>query len=171
MHSNLKRKQENNMEKIQYEMTSPVGPLYLVASKDALHGLFFRKQHMTLVKSLGSSTPEEKILSQTVRQLEEYFAGRRKQFDITLDLAGTSFQKRVWKELAQIPFGKTVAYKDIASKIKNPKAVRAVGSANGKNPVSIIIPCHRVIAADGTMGGYGGGINIKQQLLKLEGII
>jgi len=114
--------------------------------------------------------PAEKILRETVRQLQEYFAGRRTQFDIVLGLAGTSFQKQVWKELSKIPFGKTVAYKDIAGRIKNPKAVRAVGSANGKNPVSIIIPCHRVIAADGTMGGYGGGLTVKQQLLKLEGV-
>jgi methylated-DNA-[protein]-cysteine S-methyltransferase len=157
------------MEKIQYAMKSPVGTLYLVASQETLHGVYFKKQNIALVKSLRSSIPSEKILSETVRQLEEYFAGKRKEFDITFELAGTRFQKQVWKELYKIPYGKTMAYKDLAARIKNPKAVRAVGSANGRNPVCIIIPCHRVIAADGTIGGYGGGIDIKQQLLKLEG--
>jgi methylated-DNA-[protein]-cysteine S-methyltransferase len=102
--------------------------------------------------------------------LDEYFDGRRKRFDIPFSLSGTNFQKQVWKELSKIPFGKTVSYKDIARKIKNPKAVRAVGSANGKNPMCIIIPCHRVIAADGSIGGYSGGITNKQKLLRFEGI-
>ncbi len=157
------------MDKIQYEMKSTIGPLYLVASKEGLHGVFFRKRPIPIVENLGSVNPEEKILKETVRQLEEYFSGQRKTFDVSFNLVGTPFQKQVWAELSKIPFGKTVSYKDIASYIKNPKAVRAVGSANGKNPMSIIIPCHRVIAADGTLGGYGGGLTTKQQLLKLEG--
>jgi methylated-DNA-[protein]-cysteine S-methyltransferase len=158
------------MDKIQYEMKSKVGPLYLVASKDGLEGMHFNKQRVPLVKKLASSKPEEKILKNAVGQVEEYFAGHRKQFDIAFNLAGTPFQKQVWQELFKIPFGKTVAYKDIAKKIKNPKAVRAVGSANGKNPVCIIIPCHRVIAADGSIGGYSGGLDIKKKLLRLEHI-
>ena len=149
-------------------MKSKVGPLFLVASKDGLEGMHFNKQRVQLVKNLGSSKPEEKILKDAVGQVEEYFAGNRKQFNITFNLAGTPFQKQVWGELFKIPFGKTVAYKDIAKRIKNPKAVRAVGSANGKNPVCIIIPCHRVIAADGSIGGYAGGLDIKKKLLKLE---
>lgn len=156
------------MDQIQYEMKSKVGPLYLVASKDGLDGMHFNKQRVKLVKKLGASKPEEKILKNAVGQVEEYFAGRRKQFDIAFNLAGTSFQKQVWRELFKIPFGKTVSYKDIAKRIKNPKAVRAVGSANGKNPVCIIIPCHRVIAADGSIGGYSGGLDKKRKLLKLE---
>jgi methylated-DNA-[protein]-cysteine S-methyltransferase len=158
------------MEKIQYEMKSKVGPLYLVASKDGLEGMHFNKQRVKLVKNLSSSTKEEKILKDTAKQVGEYFAGRRKEFDVIFNLSGTSFQKQVWRELFKIPFGKTVAYKDIAKRIKNPKAVRAVGSANGKNPVCIIIPCHRVIAADGSVGGYSGGLDIKKKLLRLEHI-
>jgi len=156
------------MDQIQYEMKSKVGTLYLVASKDGLEGMHFNKQRVQLVKKLGASKPEEKILKNAVGQVEEYFAGHRKQFDIAFNLAGTSFQKQVWRELFKIPFGETVSYKDIAKRIKNPKAVRAVGTANGKNPVCIIIPCHRVIAADGSIGGYSGGLDKKRKLLKLE---
>jgi methylated-DNA-[protein]-cysteine S-methyltransferase len=158
------------MDQIQYAMKSKIGPLYLVASKEGLQGVYFNKQRIKSVRKLGPSKPEEKILSDTVRQVEEYFAGQRKRFDLAFDLSGTAFQKHVWRELFKIPFGRTVSYKEIAQRIKNPKAVRAVGSANGKNPVCIIIPCHRVIAADGSIGGYSGGIHIKQKLLKLEGV-
>ncbi len=156
------------MDQIQYEMKSPIGPLYVVASAKGLDGIFFKKQTSPSVKNVGGSTPPEKILSKTVAQLNAYFAGQRQQFDVPLNLQGTTFQMQVWKELAKIPYGQTVAYRDIAKRIKNPKAVRAVGSANGKNPVCIIIPCHRVIAADGTIGGYGGGLAKKRQLLSLE---
>ena len=156
------------MDQIQYTMKSPVGPLYLVASKDGLHGIFYTKQPVKSVKTLGDSKAEEKILGLAVKQLEEYFAGIRKQFNFVLKLSGTPFQKKVWAELFKIPFGKTVSYKDIAQKIKNPRAVRAVGSANGKNPACIVIPCHRVIAADGSIGGYSGGLPIKRKLLSLE---
>lgn len=142
--------------------------LYLVASKDGLRGIFFHKQPVKSVKTLDRSTAEGRILSDTVKQLEEYFAGKRKKFDIALNFSGTDFQMKVWRELSKIPFGQTVSYRDIAARIKNPKAVRAVGTANGKNPVCIIIPCHRVIAADGSIGGYGGGIPAKRQLLELE---
>ena len=158
------------MDQIQYVMKSKIGPLYLVASPAGLHGVFFNKQSIPVVKILKTSQPAQKILSDTARQIGEYFAGRRKQFDVTFNLSGTAFQKQVWRELFKIPFGQAVSYSDIARRIKNPKAVRAVGSANGKNPVCVIIPCHRVIAADGSIGGYSGGIRIKQELLALEGI-
>lgn len=156
------------MNRVQYKMVSKIGSLYLVASQKGLQGIYWSKQPVKLAKSLGRSYPEEKILDDTRRQLTEYFTGQRKIFDIPLDLEGTSFQKHVWRELAKIPFGQTLSYGDVAKRIKNPKAVRAVGSANGKNPVCIIIPCHRVIAADGSIGGYAGGIPIKRQLLQLE---
>lgn len=156
------------MEQIQYHMASPIGPLYVVVSNKGLDGIFFKKQPSKVVKSVGGATPHEKVLSQTLTQLTEYFAGQRQQFDVPLNLQGTLFQIQVWKQLAKIPYGHTVSYRDIAKRIKNPKAVRAVGSANGKNPVCIIIPCHRVIAADGTIGGYGGGLTKKRQLLSLE---
>ena len=156
------------MSRIQYEMKSKIGPLYLIASDQALEAVFWRKQPMALVKNLNPSRFQEKVIIDAVKQLEEYFAGQRREFSIALKFSGTPFQKNVWKELSQIPFGKTVSYKYIAQKIKNPKAVRAVGTANGKNPFCIVIPCHRVIAADGSIGGYSGGLGIKNRLLRLE---
>ena len=148
----------------QWKMNSILGPLYLVASESGLRGIFFEKQNAELIKDVKNN----KILKSTHTQLEEYFAGKRKSFDLPMDFEGTPFQKTVWKELLRIPYGKTCSYKDVASKIKNQKAFRAVGTANGKNPICIIIPCHRVIAADGTLGGYSGGLAIKKKLLKME---
>ena len=156
------------MEQLQYTMKTTLGPLYVVASDRGVRGVFFDRQPAALVKDLRSSQPVVRVLRKTVGQIEEYLAGQRKQFDVVLDCEGTSFQKQVWNELSKIPFGATLSYKDIARRIKNPKAVRAVGSANGKNPVCIIVPCHRVIASNGTIGGYSGGVNIKRALLDLE---
>jgi methylated-DNA-[protein]-cysteine S-methyltransferase len=109
-------------------------------------------------------------LVQAEAELEEYFAGRRRKFDVPLDLVGTDFQKQVWHQLLKIPYGRTCSYADIAREIENPKAVRAVGAANGRNPICVIVPCHRVIAADGSLGGYTGGLDKKRQLLTLEGL-
>jgi len=109
-------------------------------------------------------------LKECVQQLNEYFAGDRKEFSIKLQLEGTNFQKKVWNQLMKIPYGKTASYKEVAAAIKNEKAVRAVGSANGRNNIAIIIPCHRVIAHDGTLGGYGGGLWKKEWLLDHEQI-
>lgn len=157
------------MNSAQYLLKSPIGPLYLVASDKGLQGIFWKKQSAPMAKSLTSTDPATKILSKTVKQLEEYFQGKRQSFDLPFDIvSGTPFQKSVWQQLSKIPYGKTVSYKDIAAKIKNPRAVRAVGSANGRNPLSIIVPCHRVIAANGKLGGYAGGLDIKTKLLKLE---
>jgi len=108
------------------------------------------------------------LLDAAARQLEEYFAGRRRAFDLPLDLGGTDFQRRVWDALLGIPFGETRTYSELARAIGAPKAVRAVGAANGANPVAIIVPCHRVIASDGSLGGYGGGLELKRRLLALE---
>jgi methylated-DNA-[protein]-cysteine S-methyltransferase len=102
------------------------------------------------------------------QQLNEYFAGQRQEFDLPLKLAGTPFQQRVWQELVRIPFGKTITYAQLAQRVGKPTAFRAVGSANGRNPISIIVPCHRVIGADGTLTGYGGGVDRKQWLLDWE---
>jgi methylated-DNA-[protein]-cysteine S-methyltransferase len=104
------------------------------------------------------------------RQLEEYFAGYRQNFDLPLDPGGTDFQRRVWRALLDIPYGKAVSYKELARRVDRPKGFQAVGQANGKNPLPILIPCHRVIAADGTLGGYSGGLDRKRFLLDLEGI-
>ncbi|MDR0233041.1 MAG: methylated-DNA--[protein]-cysteine S-methyltransferase [Dysgonamonadaceae bacterium] len=112
--------------------------------------------------------PENPVLRQCCLELDEYFAGKREKFDIKTSFTGTPFQNRVWQELEKIPYGKTISYADLAKAVENPKACRAVGSANGKNPIAIIIPCHRVIASDGGMGGYAYGLDVKKQLLGLE---
>lgn len=157
------------MKITQVRMLSKIGPLYLVASQKGLRGISFKRGPMPLARSLSSASPEIKILLKAVRELEEYFKGKRTQFNLPLDIAGTMFQKRVWRELRRIPFGETRSYKDIARRIRNPKAVRAVGTANGQNPLCIVVPCHRVIAADGSLGGYSAGLSIKRKLLRIEG--
>ena len=112
---------------------------------------------------------EMRKLMETVEQLNEYFAGKRKKFDINIEQEGTEFQNKVWNELIKIPFGKTVAYNNIAKVLGNTKSIRAVGAANGKNQISIIVPCHRVIGSDGSLTGYAGGLWRKEWLLKHEG--
>lgn len=156
------------MNLAQWKIESLIGPLYIVASEKGLKGIHFKKQKVTIPTSLSESKIEVKNLKQAVRQITEYFDKKRKQFDLPLDIEGTAFQKKVWNQLSKIPYGKTVSYKDVAVKIKNEKAVRAVGTANGRNPICIVVPCHRVIAADGTLGGYTGGLHIKTKLLALE---
>jgi methylated-DNA-[protein]-cysteine S-methyltransferase len=145
--------------------------LYLVASKKGLRGVHWKKQNAPLLKALKGTSPQTRVLSKAARELGEYFAGKRARFSLPLDAVGTAFQKRVWRELRRIPFGKTRSYKDIARRIRNPKAVRAVGTANGQNPLCIVVPCHRVIAADGSLGGYSAGLSIKRKLLRIEGKI
>lgn len=155
-------------------MKSKICDLYLIASDKGLCAVEWNKQNIPMTKFLTDSGSQKnmqiQILKKTTTQLEQYFKGTRKKFELPVDIIGTDFQIQVWQALAQIPFGQTVSYSDIAKKIKNPKAVRAVGSANGKNPLAIIVPCHRVISADGTLGGYAGGLKIKKALLALEKI-
>lgn len=153
---------------LQWTLNSPIGKLYLLATSNALKAVHWKKQPVPMASSLKGSDPAVQILAQAVRELEEYFAGRRQKFEIPLDSEGTEFQKKVWGQLRKIPYGKTCSYQDIAKKLKNDKAVRAVGTANGRNPLSIIVPCHRVINASGALGGYAGGLSIKTQLLDLE---
>ncbi len=154
------------MNNIQRKLTTKIGPLYLVASSISLKGIFWDKQPVQMED--GNKNPAKEILDKTEQQLEEYFEGRRKEFDLPLDAEGTDFQKHVWTRLSKIPYGATRSYKDIAIEINNEKACRAVGSANGKNPLSIVVPCHRVISSDGTLGGFAGGLDIKLKLLSLE---
>jgi methylated-DNA-[protein]-cysteine S-methyltransferase len=146
----------------QYKMSSPVGPLYLVASEEGLHGVFWKKQSVPMIAK------PQGVLLQTVEQLEEYFAGQRKNFSLPLAPRGTDFQCEVWKQLVKIPYARTKSYAEIAQNLGRPKAFRAVGSANGKNPLSIVVPCHRVIASDGSLAGFAGGVNKKSKLLDLE---
>jgi len=111
----------------------------------------------------------DEVLDRAAAQLEEYFAGKRTEFDLPLELDGTAFQKDVWLALADIPYGKTISYAELANMVGRPSAFRAVGQANGANPIPIVLPCHRVIASGGGIGGYGGGLDMKRQLLALEG--
>ena len=152
----------------QLVVSSPVGKLRLIASDKGLVAIDVRnvKTSNDQVKNAAA----QKILSATKKQLEQYFAGKRTAFDIPLDLEGTDFQQLAWRALCRIPFGKTISYGDQAKNIKMPKAFRAVGSANGKNPIPIIVPCHRVVAGDGSLGGYSLGLKMKKQLLALEGV-
>lgn len=157
------------MSSVQWLMESPIGPIYLVASEIGLQGVLWRPhKKASRLKSLATEGKTCEILRQTVRQLQEYFAGKRTNFNLPIDRSGTEFQMRVWNQLQAIPFGQTCSYSDIAKRVNNQKAVRAVGTANGRNPLSIIVPCHRVIAANGTLGGYAGGLEIKTKLLHLE---
>ncbi len=152
----------------QKKIKSPIGDLFLVASDKGLQGIFWKNQNHPVTKD--SSSAPAKFLKDTEHQLDLYFSGDLKSFNVPLDLVGTDFQKRVWKQLLKIPYGKTKSYKDIATAIGDPKACRAVGTANGKNPICIVVPCHRVIAASGTLGGYSGGLHIKEKLLEIEKI-
>ena len=149
-------------------MSSPVGKLTLVASSKGLVAIDVRNNTKQVVTAKDASAQE--ILLKTKKQLEQYFAGKRTSFDVALDLVGTEFQVKAWRALCRIPFGKTITYGQQASNIKKPKAFRAVGSANGKNPIPIIVPCHRVVASDGSLGGYSLGLKMKKQLLALEGV-
>lgn len=168
--------------------TSPVGPLFLAASDGGLVALEFdarlpgqqtirpnprdlRKENQR-VESKGVRFEESaNVMECYVCELEEYFAGRRREFTFALDLRGTDFQKACWRALLAIPYGETRSYRDIARAVGRPQGFRAVGMANNRNPVAIVVPCHRVIASDGTLCGYGGGLDIKRKLLELEGAL
>ena len=150
-------------------MDSPVGKLKLVASDKGLVAILWEKDDARRVR-LGPIEPDSnnRILRQTESQLNEYFSGRLKKFTVPLDFKGTDFQKSVWAALLTIPFGETRSYGQIAAQIGSPKAVRAVGAANGKNPISIIAPCHRVIGSNGKLTGFAGGLEAKAYLLNIE---
>jgi methylated-DNA-[protein]-cysteine S-methyltransferase len=148
---------------------SPVGNLVLLVSARGLAGLFFG--HRVEAEELPADDSSNRYLNAAENQLEEYFARRRKKFDLPLDVGGTEFQRAVWKQLSRIPFGETRSYGEIAAQIGNPKSVRAVGAANGSNPISVIVPCHRVIGADGALTGFGGGLDLKRSLLEFEGVL
>lgn len=131
------------------------------------------KQGITLISSrdevdLAGEKRQTPLLDEAAKQLEEYFRGQRQKFDLPLNPQGTTFQKKVWEALCQIPYGETRSYKDVANMIGNPKACRAVGGANNKNPIMIVVPCHRVIGANGKLIGYDGGLELKKYLLNLE---
>jgi methylated-DNA-[protein]-cysteine S-methyltransferase len=150
-------------------LKSPVGELKLIASDNGLAAILWENDNPRRVR-LGpaSENANHPVLLETERQLNDYFSGKRKSFSVKLDLKGTDFQKKVWAALLTIPFGETRTYGQIAKQIHQPKAVRAVGAANGRNPISIIAPCHRVIGSTGQLTGFAGGLKTKAQLLAFE---
>src|ERR1700761_2002766 len=149
---------------------SPIGKLKLVASDKGLVAILWEKDNPRRVRlSDMAEDPDHPMLIETQQQLEEYFAGKRKLFAIPLDMRGTRFQNDVWQALLAIPFGETRTYGELARQLGNPNATRAVGAANGRNPISIIVPCHRVIGASGKLTGFAGGLKAKAHLLGLEG--
>ncbi|MGB5444209.1 MAG: methylated-DNA--[protein]-cysteine S-methyltransferase [Psychromonas sp.] len=148
---------------------SPIGKLTLQANDQGLLGVWFETQ-TTQPDNLGAFDENHPVLLQAIQQLVEYFSGKRESFSLPIAATGTSFQQQVWHALATIPYGQTWSYQQLANAIGNPKAVRAVGLANGKNPISIIVPCHRVIGKNGKLTGYAGGIERKQALLKHESL-
>jgi methylated-DNA-[protein]-cysteine S-methyltransferase len=155
------------MSSIYTAFDSPVGTITLVAEGGALTGLYMT-DHRHWPGIEAEAARDDAAFAPVRAQLEEYFAGERTVFDLELDLAGTPFQRRVWRALQDIPYGETISYGELARRIGNPSAVRAVGLANGRNPVSIVVPCHRVIGSDGSLTGYGGGLPRKRYLLELE---
>ena len=182
----LRRRQDPRkcMEVLHYRMLkSPVGPLFLAASGRGLVALEFDRRlpgQQTIrpnPRDLRSESKavrfeeSEQELSCYVRELEEYFAGHRREFSFPVDLRGTDFQIACWSALLKIPYGETRSYADIARAVGRPQGFRAVGMANNRNPIAIVVPCHRVIASDGTLCGYGGGLDVKRKLLELEGAL
>lgn len=145
-----------------YKYRTIIGPLFILENNGSIVGISNK------VEGWQGTYKETEVIKETYRQLSEYFAGKRDSFDIPIKTQGTDFQEKVWNALKQIPYGETRSYKDIAIAIGKPKAMRAVGMANNRNPIMIVIPCHRVIGANGQLIGYGGGLDVKEKLLTLE---
>ena len=145
-------------------VNTPIGQIVLEGDGDVLIGL-----RLPNAAGLGRRDEESPVLKEAATQLEEYFAGERTDFELHMELDGTRFQREVWAELARIPYGETINYGELARRVGRPKGPRAVGQANGRNPIPIIVPCHRVLASNG-IGGYGGGLKVKRALLALEGV-
>ncbi|PCJ86521.1 MAG: cysteine methyltransferase [Hyphomicrobiales bacterium] len=151
-------------------LDSPLGPLVLTGNHDALHSIHFPTSSHA-VEPMEDWQRDDTVFANVFRQLEAYFAGDLTEFDVKLHFDGSDFQNSVWRALCDIPYGTTCSYGALAAAIGNPKASRAVGGANNANPLPIIVPCHRVIGADKSMTGFGGGIDIKEFLLELEGAV
>ena len=157
------------MDKTSYYgmMTSPLGELMLISDGEALTGLYMVDNQKHAARR-AQAIRDDAALKRPLAQLQAYFAGELREFDLPLAAAGTAFQQRVWRALCDIPYGETISYGELARRIGQPTASRAVGLANGQNPISIVVPCHRVIGADGTLTGYGGGLPRKRWLLAHE---
>jgi len=148
-------------------LDSPIGCLRLLSNGTQLTAIEFEDQY----SAIGDCETSDPVLAQSIGQLGDYFAGRRQYFALPLSAQGTAFQRSVWAALARIPYGEVRSYRDIAHSIGKPKAVRAVGAANGRNPLPIVVPCHRVIGSNGTLTGFAGGLPAKTYLLQLEGAL
>jgi methylated-DNA-[protein]-cysteine S-methyltransferase len=154
-------------------MKTPIGVLEIEGDDEAITLISLPKastKSSPTAPFVSDKTAMPAAVAAAVKQLEEYFAGERTQFDLPLELEGTPFQKDVWLALGEIPYGKTISYAELATMVGRPTAFRAVGQANGANPIPIVLPCHRVLASGGRIGGYGGGLDMKRQLLALEGV-
>ncbi|MEQ1948958.1 MAG: methylated-DNA--[protein]-cysteine S-methyltransferase [Bryobacteraceae bacterium] len=149
-------------------LDTSIGPLLIAGDAESIHKISFPKNGKAVQPEKDWVESARGPVAEAMRQLREYFAGRRTEFDLPLAPEGTTFQKSVWRKLQDIPYGETISYGELAKWVGNPKASRAVGSANGKNPLPIVIPCHRVIGANGTLTGFGGGLPTKKVLLELE---
>jgi methylated-DNA-[protein]-cysteine S-methyltransferase len=145
---------------------SPIGRLVLECDGDRLIGIWLPHERRHARNDADDVPP---VLKETASQLDEYFAGERTDFDVRMEMDGTDFQREVWTELTRIPYGETISYGELARRVGRPSAPRAVGQANGRNPIPVIVPCHRVLASNG-IGGYGGGLKVKRQLLGVEGV-
>jgi len=152
-----------------FRSPSPAGTLFLAASEKGLVRLEFEGRMQEIDPAATRLQESKEVLAPYLRELDEYFSGRRRAFSFPLDLRGTEFQLKCWRALLDIPYGETRTYRDIARGIGHPRAFRAVGMSNNRNPIAIVVPCHRVIASDGSLCGYGGGLDIKRKLLELEG--
>ncbi len=150
-------------------LLTPVGELTLIAGDQGLAAVAWENERPSRIRAHPElRVTDHPVLEQAAQQLTEYFNSQRQSFDLPLQFEGTPFQCEVWQALREIPYGETRSYRDIAGRIHRPKAMRAVGAANGRNPLSVIVPCHRVIGANGSLTGFAGGLEVKQQLLTLE---
>jgi methylated-DNA-[protein]-cysteine S-methyltransferase len=167
-------KQRSSIQKTQATkfysiMNSGIGHLMLVANDSALTGVYFvGRDHTPTVSKQGTMSPRHPILLQAAKQLQEYMAGKRTRFSLPLRTTGTAFQRKVWEQIALIPYGRTLSYAELAERAGAPRAIRAAGASTGRNPLSIIIPCHRVVGKNGALRGFAGGVERKSSLLKLE---
>ena len=151
---------------------APIGPLTVGVTADGLAALEFEKSYVQPDRRPGDTWVRLPArVAPVIAELKEYFAGKRRRFSMPLDLRGTDFQLRCWRALLEIPYGETITYAELARRVGSPRGFRAVGMANHDNPVAIVVPCHRVLASDGSLGGYGGGLEIKRALLELEGAL
>ena len=159
------------MSVVYRHIESPVGPLLIAGNDAGLQLLEFHGPRHPYTRGAAWQEGDHQVLRDAQKQLKEYFSGKRRRFELPLAPQGTDFQRQVWWELANIPFGGTISYAGLAQRLGRPAATRAVGAANGRNPIPIVLPCHRVIGADGSLTGFGGGLPTKQFLLQLEGAL